>query len=254
MTAVVEIHALFWRALREIPRLPMRIVLPLLIPVVQLVLLAAVFKRLALLPGYPTSSLDFLAAGNAALAVALGAGGAGFQMVMDIDSGFFDKLRVAPIRRASILVGLLATDAVRLALHAMVVTLVALALGARLATGVPGLLMLMLLGGVFGAAWSGISLNAALRTRSFEVTAAANVVAIPFYMGSTAFMPKSLLPHWLQVANDYNPLAYLVDAMRVLMLDGWRWTVIGEGFAAAAAVGAATLPLALVAFRRSLRE
>ena len=62
-----------------------------------------------------SSSIEFLAAGQVALSVLVGAGGAGFQMVQDIDSGFFDKLRVAPIPRLSIVAGLLATDAVRLA-------------------------------------------------------------------------------------------------------------------------------------------
>ena len=104
-----------------------------------------------------------------------------------------------------------------------------------------------------GAAWSGISLNVALRTRSPEVTAATGILVFPLYFGSTAFMPKNLLPHWLRVLNDYNPVTYLIDAVRSLMLDGWHWQTIGAGFAAAAGVAAVTLPLAVVAFRRSLK-
>lgn len=86
------------------------------------------------------------------------------------------------------------------------------------------------------------------------MTAAAGVLVFPLYFGSTAFMPKRLLPHWLQVANDYNPVAYLMDAMRSLMLDGWRWTALAEGFAAAGVVAAITLPLAVLAFRRAVKE
>jgi ABC-2 type transport system permease protein len=254
MTVAVETATLGLRAMREIPRLPTRIIFPILIPIMQLVLFSAVFSKVTELRGFPAgSSLDFLAPGNVALSVVVGAGGAGFQMVQDIDSGFFDKLRVAPISRASIVAGLLATDAVRYALHALVVALVAVALGAKVATGVPGVLVLLVLGGLFGAAWSGISLNVALRTRSPEVTAATGVLVFPLYFGSTAFMPRSLLPGWLQAVNDYNPVTYLIDAMRALMLDGWRWTTIGEGFAAAGVVAAIVLPLAVVAFRRSLK-
>ena len=220
----------------------------------QLVLFTAVFSKVTELPGYPArSSLDFLAPGNVALAVVVGAGGAGFQMVQDIDSGFFDKLRVAPINRSSIVAGLLTTDAFRYALHALVVALVAVAIGAKLATGVPGLLVIILLGGLYGAAWSGISLNVALRTRSPEVTAATGILVFPLYFGSTAFMPRGLLPSWLRVLNDYNPVTYLIDAMRALMLDGWRWGTIASGFAAAAVVAAVTLPLAVVAFRSALK-
>ena len=56
-------------------------------------------------------------------------------------------------------------------------------------------------------------------------------------------MPRNLLPSWLRTLNDYNPVTYLIDAMRALMLDGWRWTTIGEGFLVAAAVAAVTLLL-----------
>jgi ABC transporter DrrB family efflux protein len=250
---VVASAVLCRRALREIPRVPGRIAFPMLIPVMQMVLFAAVFQNFGQYrTGGAGSSLEFLAGGQVALSVLVGAGGAGFQMVQDIDSGFFDKLRVAPIPRLSIVAGLLMTDAVRLACHVVVVTCVALALGAKLATGVPGLLAMMVLGGFFGAMWSGISLNVALRTRNAEITGASNVLIFPLYFGSTAFVPHDLLPGWLQAVNEVNPVSYLVDGMRVMMLEGWRWETIGEAFLAAAAVGAATLPLAVQAFRRSV--
>jgi ABC-2 type transport system permease protein len=254
MSGVVASAVLCRRALREIPRVPGRIMFPMLIPIMQMILFASVFQNFGQYrTGGAGSSLEFLAAGQVALSVLVGAGGAGFQMVQDIDSGFFDKLRVAPIPRLSIVAGLLATDAVRLSTHVLVVTVVALALGAKLATGIGGLLLMMLLGGFFGAMWSGISLNVALRTKNAEITGASNVLIFPLYFGSTAFVPHDLLPGWLQAVNEVNPVSYLVDAMRTLMLQGWEWQTIGEGFLAAAAVGAVTLPLAVQAFRRSLQ-
>ena len=254
MTGLVASAVLCRRALREIPRVPGRILFPMLIPVVQMVLFAQIFQHFGQYrTGGSSSSIDFLAAGQVALSVMVGAGVSGFQMVQDIDSGFFDKLRVAPIPRLSIVAGLLATDAVRLAAHVFVVTLIAVAVGAKLAAGVPGLLMMMVMGGFFGAMWAGISLNIALRTRNAEITGASNVLVFPLYFASTAFVPHSLLPSWLQTVNQVNPVSYLIDAMRALMLAGWRWETIAEGFAAAAVVGAITLPLAVQAFRRSLQ-
>jgi ABC-2 type transport system permease protein len=253
VTGVLASAVLCRRALREIPRLPGRIVFPMLIPVAQMVLFAAVFQNFGQYrTGGSSSSSDFLAAGQVALSVLVGSGGSGFQMVQDIDSGFFDKLRVAPIPRLAIVAGLLATDAVRLAVHVLVVTLVGLLIGAKLATGIGGLAVMMVLGGFFGAMWAGISLNVALRTRNAEITGASNVLVFPLYFASTAFVPHDLLPSWLQTANEVNPVSYLIDAMRALMLAGWRWETVFEGFAAAAVVGAVTLPLAVQAFRRSL--
>lgn len=255
MTTLVESTALARRTLREIPRLPTRLVFPILVPILQLVLFAAVFDRLARLPGYgAASSLDFLAPSMVAFAVAIGSGGAGFQLVRDIDVGFFDKLRAAPISRTSIVAGLIATDAVRLALQALAVLVVALVLGAPQKTGPAGVVVVMALAACFGAAWSGIGLTVALLSRDAEITAASNVVVFPLYFASTAFMPADLLPHWLRLANHYNPIAYLIDAMRALMLHGWQTAPIVDGFAAAAGFAAITLPLALQAFRRAVRE
>src|SRR6185295_18969541 len=94
-------------------------------------------------------------------------------------------------------------------------------------TGVPGLLGMLALAAIFGAAWSGISLNVALRTGNPEVTAAAGILTFPLYFGSTAFMPYDLLPTWLQWFNLFNPVNYLILADRVLMSKEWDWTAIG---------------------------
>ena len=244
---------LFQRALREIPRVPTRIAFPVIGPVMQLVLLTAVLSSVTQLPGYPArSSVQFMTAGVLALTVLAGAGGAGFQMVQDIDTGFFDKLRVAPISRSAIVLGLLLTDATRLAAQSLVVILLALLLGAHIATGVPGLIGMLLLAAIFGAAWSGISLNVALRTRNPEVTAAAGILTFPLYFGSTAFMPYDLLPPWLQWFNVFNPVNYLILADRALMSTRWDWQAIGGALLASLIVGAIFLPLATRAFNRAV--
>ncbi len=239
------------RAGREIPRVPTRLIFPLLIPIMQLVLFASVFANVALLKvAGGGSSLNFLAAGQVALSVMVGAGGSGFQMVQDIDSGFFDKLRVSPVSRTAIVLGLLITDACRLSVHATVVLLVALLMGAHVETGIGGAVVIIVLCGFFGACWAGISLNVALRTRNPEATAAAGIIVFPLYFASTAFVPKAALPEWLKTLNDVNPISYLIDAVRALMLTGWDTGRVAEGFAAALVVGALTLPAAVFAFRR----
>jgi len=253
MRLVVESGVLYRRALREIPRVPTRIAFPVIGPVMQLVLLTAVLTRVTQIPGYPArSSVQFMTAGVLALTVLAGAGGAGFQMVQDIDTGFFDKLRVAPISRAAIVLGLLLTDATRLAVQSLVVLVIALLLGAHIATGVPGLIGILVLAAIFGMASSGISLNVALRTRNPEVTAAAGVLTFPLYFGSTAFMPYALLPHWLQVFNKVNPINYLIVADRALMSRHWDWGAIGGALLASLIVGAITMPLATRAFQRAV--
>ena len=247
---------LFVRALREIPRVPTRIAFPLIGPVMQVILLTSAFASLSRFNVYGSgsSSVQFMTGGILSLTVLAGAGGAGFQMVQDIDSGFLDKLRVAPISRSSIVLALLLTDAVRLALQALLVLVIALALGAHVEAGVPGVLAMLLLAALFGAAWSGISLNVALRTRNPEVTAAANALTFPLYFGSTAFMPPERLPGWLQTVVRLNPVDYLIRALRSLMVDGFSPRPLLGAVAAALVVGAITLPLAVRAFQRTLSQ
>jgi ABC-type multidrug transport system permease subunit len=253
MKPLTDTVVLAGRALREIPRVPTRIIFPLLIPIMQLVLFASVFANVALIKvAGGGSSLDFLAAGQVALAVMVGAGGSGFQMVQDMESGFFDKLRASPVARSSIVLGLLVTDALRLAMHSLVVLLVALLMGASVNTGLAGAVVIVVLCGFFGACWAGISLNVALRTRNPETTAAAGIIVFPLYFASNAFVPKPALPSWLQTLNEVNPISYLITAVRALMLYGWDTGAVLEGFAAAAVVGAVTLPLAVLAFRRAV--
>ena len=149
-------------------------------------------------------------------------------------------------------VGLLLTDATRLAVQSLVVLVIALLLGAHIATGFLGLIGILVLAAIFGMAWSGISLNVALRTRNPEVTAAAGVLTFPLYFGSTAFMPHELLPHWLQVFNKFNPINYLILADRALMSSHWDWQAIGGALLASLIVGAITMPLATRAFQRAV--
>ena len=130
--------------------------------------------------------------------------------------------------------------------------MIALLLGAHIATGFLGLIGILVLAAIFGMAWSGISLNVALRTRNPEVTAAAGVLTFPLYFGSTAFMPHELLPHWLQVFNMFNPINYLILADRALMSSHWDWRAIGGALVASLIVGAITMPLATRAFQRAV--
>ena len=207
MRLVVESGVLFQRALREIPRVPTRIAFPVIGPVMQLVLLTAVLTSVTQCRvTRANSSVQFMTAGVLALTVLAGAGGAGFQMVQDIDTGFFDKLRVAPISRAAIVLGLLLTDATRLAVQSLDRDRARAAAGRAHRDGLPRIdRNRSSLAAIFGMAWSGISLNVALRTRNPEVTAAAGVLTFPLYFGSTAFMPHELLPDWLQVFNIIQP-------------------------------------------------
>src|SRR5688500_19631733 len=97
-------------------------------------------------------------------------GSAGLNMVADIESGYFDKLLLTPISRLSILIGAMSADFIRIMLQAALVFGVALVAGLHFETGVAGAIVFILIGGLFGLAYSGIGFAIALKTGNAQAT------------------------------------------------------------------------------------
>src|SRR5881409_1210022 len=109
-----------------------------------------------------------------------------------------DKMRVAPIHRASILLGKVMSDGVRILLQTIVIIVLGVALGVTFATGILGVLAILVLAVSFGIAWSGISTLIALATRNSESTLMISILTtFPLVFLSTAVMPQGLLPDFV---------------------------------------------------------
>jgi ABC-2 type transport system permease protein len=131
--------------------------------------------------------------------------------------GTLDGFLRTPIRRWSIIGGKIASDAVRMLIQATVVVGLSIPLGAHLTDAArAGAGVLLIVG--LGMAVAGLSNVIALRTRSAEVISAlANLVLLPVMFLSTAYMPRTLLPRWLQLAASANPLTYVIEGARRLL-------------------------------------
>ncbi|HYT17398.1 MAG TPA: ABC transporter permease, partial [Thermoplasmata archaeon] len=179
----------------------------------------------------------------------------GFAMVSDLESGFMDKFFVAPIRRGSVLAGKLLADGLRMAAQAGIILGIAALLtlvGWRIpfATGVVGVVLIMLLASTFGVAFSGLSNTVALRTKNTEATMMVSFsLTFPLLFLSTALLPKGSLPPWIQTFSTVNPVSYMADAARALILTGYDWTALGNAFLAILAFGVVLNGLAIMAFR-----
>jgi ABC-2 type transport system permease protein len=131
-----------------------------------------------------------------------------------------------------------------------IILALAVLLGAPIATGLPGAIGVVLLGGAFGVAWSGTSFVPALLTRNEQATSALSILFFPIAFMSTAFVPPSLMPDWLQVVNAWNPISHVIEAMRSLMTVGFELGIIGRAVASIVIVGLALHSITLWAFRR----
>src|SRR5680860_368889 len=98
---------------------------------------------------------------------------------------------------------------------------------------------------------AGISNVVALRTGNAELTMLIGIlITFPVLFLSTGFMPQALLPDWLGTAAQFNPITYLIDALRALVNEGWNWTAIWQALAVTMGLASLTLTAATRAFRK----
>src|SRR6266550_9146145 len=145
----------------------------------------------------------------------------GLALVTEIDLGYFDKLLVAPIRRSSIIFGRLAADLVRSIAAATVVVLAGLAFGAEVRSGVAGTVVLILLAACFGVGYAGFAILVALRTRNVQATNTSFLVFFPLLFLTPNFVPFDRLSPLMEALARANPVSYVIEGLRSLVLEGW---------------------------------
>ncbi len=252
--AVAMVVYLGGRNLAKTIRSPMLLAVSLVQPVAWLVLFSQTFRTLAgstqfARLGYH-SYLSFFAPGMVVLTVLFAALQSGVATVTDIGTGMMDKFAASPIPRATVLAGRAWADALTMLVQAVIVLAVALAMGARLAAGPAGALLLLAFTTAFGVVWASLSNLIALRTRHAELTMALGFfLTLPVLFLSSAFFPLALQPGWLQAAARANPAAYVIQAGQQLMNIG---NSAGQDLRTLAALGIAAVvlvPMAVAAFR-----
>ena len=167
--------------------------------------------------------------------------GAGLGTITDIQRGYFDKLLLTPAPRTAIVIGRIAADGVRALIMTGVVMVVGLIFGTGFDTGVPGALLLLAAAFFFASGFSGFNAAIALRTGSPQAAAAGGLLLFPLIFLSTAFAPKEVFAGWLQILATINPITYILEAQRSLIIEGWDGLDLLRG-------GAATLGFMLISF------
>lgn len=247
-----ETYHLGLRTTRRFVRVPANWVSIIFFPLIQLLVFSQLYKDIVQLPGFggQSSYLAYLAPGQVAFAALLAVSWSGYGLLVEYRSGYLDKLRAYPISRWSILAGEMVPLFFQAAAMAGILLVVSVLLGATIVTGVGGFLLIVLLAGAFGVAFAGSSFIPALLTKSEQATSTISLLLFPLMFISTAFVPQALMPGWMQVVNDWNPVTYLIEAMRALMVTGYEWGAIGKAVFALATLGAILQGATLWAFRR----
>src|ERR1700724_3491175 len=151
----------------------------------------------------------------------------GLALVTEIDSGYFDKLLVAPIRRSSVIFGRLVADLTRGIAASALVLLVGIAFGARIESGVLGAAVIVLLSALFGVAYAGFGILVALRTRNVQATQSSFLLFFPALFLTPNFVPVDRLSSLLESLARINPIGSVIVVIRSLVIDGWDAGKIG---------------------------
>ena len=124
-------------------------------------------------------------------------------------------------------------------------------MGASPVTGIIGVLLMLFTIAFFGLAWSGISLAIGLKTKSSEtVFAIGSFLTFPLIFMSTSLTPLEFMPDWIKTVSMLNPISYTVDAIRVLMIDGFVWDTIFSAYVVITLIAIVTLGATLYMFRK----
>ena len=240
------------RSVREALRTPEALLPTLLIPLFFLVVNVGQAARI-----FPSGSTPFLEGQNYAafqlpssLLLAASFGTAALYLVEDIEGGYFDKLRAAPIPRTAIVFGRLFAEAFKSAAIASVMVLLALPFGITIASGVLGFVLLIVITAGWAVVFSGFMQLIALKTRSAAATNSAGLIFFPLLFLTPSFVPRDLLTRPMEIAATLNPVTYIMEAMRSLVLEDFNWPVIGRGFAVVALAGVAMVALSVRSIRR----
>jgi ABC-2 type transport system permease protein len=224
---------------------------PLVFPLALLAVNAAGLRASTDLPGFPTDS--FLAF---ALAVPFIQGAlfatmnAGTDLARDIETGFVNRLALTGLRDSALLTGQLAGVVVLGVVQAVVYLAVGIAVGVDFEAGPAGVVVLLFYAVLVSLSFGAVGSWLAYRTGSGEVVQAMFPVLFVFLFISSMNAPRDLIGiEWFRIAATLNPVSYMIEAVRSLIITGWDWQALALGFGVVVVIGVVFLWLAARALR-----
>jgi ABC-2 type transport system permease protein len=244
------------RHVRELLRQPWWIAVTLIQPVIWLLLYGALFKRVVQIPGFHTGSyIEFLAPGVIVMTAIFSAGWGGMPLIDDIERGVTDRFLVTPVRRTALISGRLAHASLTIIIQSLIIVGLALIVGASFPGGVGGVVVMIVVATILGAAFGALSNGLALLARREEtLIAVMNFLLLPLTFLSSAFMQQNLIPRWMQHVADFNPVNWAVVAGRSAVSANTDWGVVASRAGFLVALLVVCLAFATRAFRTYQRS
>jgi ABC-2 type transport system permease protein len=249
-----QVLALVRRSVVRTIRQPANVVFPLVFPLLLLAVNAGGLDAATRLPGFPTDSFVAFALAIPFIQGALFATmNAGTDLARDIQTGFLNRLALTPVRGVALLAGQLGGIVTLGVVQAVVYLSVGLAVGVRLASGPGGAAVLLVFAILISVGFGALGAFAALRTGSGEAVQSLFPAFFVFLFLSSMNMPRDLIEiDWFRTVATINPVSYLIECVRSLIITGWDGEALALGFGIAAVITLVALVLASVSLRTRL--
>jgi len=232
-------------------RVPAYIVFTVIQPVMFVLMFRYVFGG-AIPVNVPGGYVNFLMPGILGQTAAFASFGTAISLAMELKKGVIDRLRSMPMARSAVLAGRLVADTGRMTVTIVIVLAVGYAVGFRFTNGVGPAILMVLLSIVFGVAICCISAFTGLAIGDEESVQAFGLIWLfPVTFLSSAFVPISTMPGWLQAFANNQPVTYVIDTMRALALGGPVEANLWKSVAWLAGIFIVFMPLAVRAYRRA---
>ena len=232
-------------------RQPANVIAPLVFPMLLLAVNSGGLKAETHLPGFPTNSFVAFALAVPFIQGALFATmNTGTDLARDIQTGFLNRLSLTPMRGIALLCGQLGGVVVLSLVQAAVYLTVGIITGVRIAGGPAGVLVLFLFAALVGLAFGALGAFAALRTGSGEAVQSLFPAFFVFLFISSMNIPRNLIETtWFRYAATANPVSYLLESVRSVIITGWDGQALALGFGIAAVLAVVALAASSWALR-----
>lgn len=249
-----QVGEIAWRSVKRTLRQPGVLVPPLVFPLMLMAVNSSGLRAATQLPGFPTDSfLDFFLPFSFMQGALFAASTAGTDLARDVDTGFLNRLALTPMRGTALLVGQLGGATAMGVVQAFVYLGVGLAFGVRFATGIGGIATLLALAILIAIGWAAIGVWLALRTGSGEAVQSQFPLLFFLLFISSMNMPRDLIEiEWFRTAATLNPVSYMIEGLRSLIIEGWNVQALLLGFGMTAALVMLALTLSAFALRERM--
>ena len=252
MNTLAQVGQIARRSVLRTARQPANIIFPFVFPTALLAVSSAGLSPATKIPGFPTDSyLAFFVAFPFIQGALFATMNAGTDLARDIQTGFLNRLALTPLRGVALIAGQLGGIAAMGFVQSLYYLAVALIIGVRLETGVTGAVVLLVLATTVAIAFGALGAFFALRTGSGEAVQGLFPLLFVGLFLSSMNLPRNLIEtDWFRIVATFNPISYLIEGLRSLIIEGWNWQALALafGFAAVIAIGslaAATWALSL---------